>query len=173
MSTTEQFTHQKWVIQDIVYTDSEVTKGQKVLSINVTGYSDVWVSQFIESQLSGKSAGTLRPRHWVQVLVETWLFTTCDIYPIITTFHENLIPTFLLFYIKLRDEFLQEGNYITLFPDGWEPVDIESLNSSVVRALARYARGPRFESYYRHDFSPPVTVSVILSLIAFIMDFAI
>eukprot|EP00105_Crassostrea_gigas_P045557 XP_019929705.1 PREDICTED: uncharacterized protein LOC109620862 [Crassostrea gigas] len=32
-----------------------------------------------------------------------------------------------------------------------------SCNSSVVRALARYARDPGFESRLRLDFSPPVT----------------
>lgn len=31
------------------------------------------------------------------------------------------------------------------------------LNSSVVRGLAQYARGPGFESKLRLDISPPVT----------------
>ena len=37
-----------------------------------------------------------------------------------------------------------------------ESVNISGLNNSVARLLARYARGPGFESQLRLDFSPPV-----------------
>ena len=46
---------------------------------------------------------------------------------------------------------------VTGYPGVWESVKISGLNSSVGRALARYARGPGFESRLRLDFSPPAT----------------
>lgn len=36
-------------------------------------------------------------------------------------------------------------------------VNISYVNRSVVRALAKYARGPGFESRLMRDFSAPVT----------------
>ena len=42
-------------------------------------------------------------------------------------------------------------------PGVCELVNIAGLNSSVVRALAWYARGTGFEFRLRFDFSPPVT----------------
>ena len=45
-----------------------------------------------------------------------------------------------------------------------------SLNSSVVRVLARYARDPGFDSQLRHDFSPPVSFIYICMYVVYIFS---
>ena len=43
------------------------------------------------------------------------------------------------------------------YPGVWESINISGLNSSVIRALAQYAKGTGFESQFRLNFLPPVT----------------
>lgn len=69
-------------------------------------------------------------------------------------FRRNHILIALYFF---RRRIPNKRNRMSQGLEVWQSVNISGLNSSVLRALARYSIGPGFESRLRRDFSPPVT----------------
>lgn len=96
--------------------------------------------------------------------------TTIKCYYIIYIFLQ-LLTLFIFFQIQIKNMLLLNFchnntsfiNYVIGLTGVWQwvPVNILGLNSSLVRALARYARDHGFETRLRHDFSAPVTILFI------------
>ena len=59
---------------------------------------------------------------------------------------------------------------VTGYPGVWESINISGLNSSVIRALAQYAKGTGFESRFRLNFLSPVTGRLFGSVYIFLFN---